>query len=207
MGNTKGISNRNGLTKQNGPVSEEKKTFFCFVCLLFGGDSSWTFSGIGDLKHITERIRAHEFTKIHINNTLSFRMFGKVNVLSMIDSGYQQSILRHNQLVDKNIHILSRIINYIQFCGIHELPLRGHNETMESNNRGIFLGSIELTARLDSILDDHLNTSKVCKFTSKSIQNDLLDCIYDIYIDEITDEMNKINFVSVQADETTDVSV
>jgi hypothetical protein len=30
---------------------EETNTFFCFVCLLFGGDDKWTEEDVCDLKH------------------------------------------------------------------------------------------------------------------------------------------------------------
>jgi hypothetical protein len=35
-------------------VSEEKKSLFCFVGILFGGKSNWTVTGIRDLKHLSE---------------------------------------------------------------------------------------------------------------------------------------------------------
>jgi hypothetical protein len=38
-------------------VSEENKSFFCFVCVLFGGESNWTVTGIRDLKHLSERVK------------------------------------------------------------------------------------------------------------------------------------------------------
>ncbi|XP_077297378.1 zinc finger MYM-type protein 1-like isoform X2 [Arctopsyche grandis] len=177
-------------------VSEEKKSFFCFFCLLFGGESLWTHSGVSDLKHISERIRAHESTMNHINNAVKFKTFRKVNVLPTIDSGYRQSVSRHNELVDRNRHTLSRIIDCIKFCGIHDQPVLGHDETTQSNSRGVFLDLVELT--LGDVLDDRL--------TSKTILNDLLDCMYDVYIEEIKSEMDRISFVSLQANETTNRS-
>ncbi|XP_065645406.1 uncharacterized protein LOC136075892 [Hydra vulgaris] len=63
-------------------------------------------------------------------------MLGKTNILSSIDAGYSLSIKKYNEFVDKNRHTLSRVIDYIKFCGVHELPLRGHDETIDSNNRG-----------------------------------------------------------------------
>jgi hypothetical protein len=38
-------------------VSEENKSFFCFVCVLFGDESNWTVTGIRDLKHLSERVK------------------------------------------------------------------------------------------------------------------------------------------------------
>ncbi|GLV33389.1 hypothetical protein CBL_20135, partial [Carabus blaptoides fortunei] len=94
----------------------------------------------------------------------------------------------------------------IKFCGVHELPLRGHDETVDSNNRGVFLDMVSYTATLDSVLNDHLENSKVAKGTSKTNKNGILDCMYKVYIEEIKSEIDKANFVSLQANETTDVS-
>jgi hypothetical protein len=35
-------------------VSEQKSAFFCFVCVLFGGESNCAKSGTRDLKHLFE---------------------------------------------------------------------------------------------------------------------------------------------------------
>jgi hypothetical protein len=59
-------------------VSEEKKSFFCFVCVLFGGESNWTVTGIIDLKHLSERVKKHEASAVHIENDVKFNLFGSV---------------------------------------------------------------------------------------------------------------------------------
>ena len=38
---------------------DERKSLFCFSCLLFGGESLWTNKGCNDLKHLSERISKH----------------------------------------------------------------------------------------------------------------------------------------------------
>lgn len=41
---------------------------------------------------------------------------------------------------------------------------------------------------------------------ASSVQNELLDCMYQVYIEELIKEINDATFVSVQADETTDIT-
>ncbi|XP_065665457.1 SCAN domain-containing protein 3-like [Hydra vulgaris] len=130
------------------------------------------------MKNLSERIQKHESSKTHISNSLQFQMLGKTNILSTIDAGYS----------------------------VHELPLRGHDETINSNNRGVFLDMVLYTATLDSAFSDHLKDSKITKNTSKTNQNEILECMYKVYIEEIKREIDKPRFVSLQADETTDVS-
>jgi hypothetical protein len=187
-------------------VSEEKQSIFCFYCLLFGGEGLWTTIGCRDLKHFSERIKKHEESAHHLENACKFKIFGTVNIAAQIDSAHKISIKKHNELVTKNRHILNRVIECLKFCGIHELALRGHSETQESANRGNFLDLLSLLGNLDSVLDDHLNSTSVFKYTSHIIQNELLDCMYKVYIEELINDIKAANYVSLQADETTDIS-
>jgi esterase/lipase superfamily enzyme len=147
---------------------------------LFGGESNWTATGNRDLKHLSERVKKHEASETYIENDVIFNLFGSVNILSQLTEGYRVSIQRHSELVDKNRHILGRIINCITFCGTHELPLRGHDESETSYNREIFLDLVSELTSLDSVLDEHLRRATVSKNTSKTIQNKLLDCMYEV---------------------------
>lgn len=49
-------------------------------------------------------------------------------------------------------------------------------------------------------------SSSVFKGTSSGIQNDLISCITSVLKTKISNELQKANFISIQADETTDVS-
>ena len=126
--------------KKSWPAAcDERKSLFCFCYFLFGGESLWTNKGCNELKHLSERISKHECSKAHMNICVLLQMFGKVNILSAIDADCRPSIIKHNELVDRNRHALNRIINCIKFCCFHELPLRGHDEVEGSANQGIFL--------------------------------------------------------------------
>jgi len=58
---------------------------------------------------------------------------------------------------------LSKIIDCIRFCGAFELALRGHDETADSVNPGIFTGIINFTAELVYALKTHLEKATVFK--------------------------------------------
>ena len=59
----------------------------------------------------------------------------------------------------------SIIINCIRFCGVFELALKGHDESKESNNSGIFRGLIDFSAELDTVSKNHLETSTVFRLS------------------------------------------
>jgi hypothetical protein len=179
-----------------------KNSFFCFPCILFGGDSKWTKSGVNDLVHLTDRIKTHDNSKQHILNEMHLALLGTTNIQAQLDSAFWLDMQRHNAHVTKNRHILSKIIDCIKFCGAFELALHGH----DSKNPGVFLGLINFASEIDKTLQEHLQSDTVFKSTSKDIQNDLLNCMLDVYYEEIKKEIASAPFVAVMADETTDVS-
>ena len=119
-------------------------------------------------------------------------------------SAYKQSILKYNEQVAKNREALSKIINIVKLCGKFELPLRGHNEKTNTDNPRVFRGLLDYTCSLDSSLDSHINSSKVFKGTSKTIQNELLEAILKISRDKIMQEVKDTEYIAVMIDETTD---
>ena len=113
---------------------------------------------------------------------------------------------RHNDEVSKNRHILGRLIDCVKFCGVFELALRGKDESEGSSNPGIFRGLVDLVASLDEVFEEHLRTATVFKGTSKTVQNELLNCMESVIRERIVEEVRSARFVAIQADETTDVS-
>lgn len=186
----------------------ERNALFCFPCLLFGGgrEEAWVKKGVTDINHLHDRIKKHENSSIHITNVLNLSILGNTNIAAQLDSSYRRTIELHNQKVTNNRYILNIIINCIRFCGSLELALRGHDESETSSNPGVFRALINFSAELDGALKSHLEKATVFKGTSKTIQNELLQCILEVCQDEISVEIKKGDYVSVIADETTDIS-
>ena len=83
-------------------------------------------------------------------------LLGKVNIACQLNEGHRISVQTQNELVKKNRHSLSRIVDCIKFCGRHELALRGSDESPTSLQRGVFLDLVDQFSFLDSQLADHL---------------------------------------------------
>lgn len=137
---------------------------------------------------------------------MKLTFLGRVSIAEQLDDGYRIGIRRHNEEVTKNRHILSRIIDCVKFCGAFELALRGHDESESSDNPGIFRGLVDFVASLDGALKEHLDSATVFKGTSKTIQNELLDCMLSVAREKIIEEVQTSHFLSIQADETTDIA-
>ncbi|KAI2667610.1 Zinc finger MYM-type protein 1 [Labeo rohita] len=183
--------------------------FYCFPCLLFqspGTETLWTTTGVRDLKHLSEKCKRHESSRSHLDNAMRLQIFGKLSIAQQLDEGYRIGIRRHNEEVTKNRHILSRIIDCVKFCGAFELALRGHDESEGSDNPGIFRGLVDFVASLDGVLKEHLENATVFKGTSKTVQNELLDCMLSVVREQIIQDVQSSDFLSIQADETTDIA-
>lgn len=183
-----------------------RNALFCFPCLLFGGEISWTQNGVTDLKHLSEKIHKHTASLGHKNSVMDLAVLGMQDIRSRLSSAYTHQIELHNKQVRENRYVLSLLINCVRFCGAYELALRGHDESETSINQGIFRGLVNFTAELNESMKDHLQKATVFKGTSKTIQNELLDCMLQVCHDHISQEIKGADFVSIIADETTDVS-
>jgi hypothetical protein len=86
------------------------------------------------------------------------------------------------------------------------LALRRHDETEHSENPGIFLGLVDPVSSIDSAVKEHIESSSVVKGTSKTVQNELLECMLEVCREKIKEELNETKFVALMADETSDVS-
>ena len=170
------------------------------MCILFRNEiTAWTRNGVDVINHSKNSVS-------HFESYLDYRVLEKTNIQEQLDSAYVREKLKQNEQVQKNRHILQRLIMCIKFCGAFELALRGHDEKQSSDNPGIYVGLINFAAELDSILGIHIKESKVFKGTSKTIQNELLDAMLEIYRIELLKEIKFANFVALEADETTDTS-
>lgn len=185
---------------------DETKSLFCFPCLLFGGETSWTKTGITDIRHLSEKLKKHQSSVKHLNNIVAFSMLGKTNIATALSGAYRMSIEKHNDEVRKNRETLSKIIDCIKLCGKLELPLRGHDETASSQNPGVFKALLEYSANLDSSLKTHFENATVFKGSSKTIQNELLDCMLAVCQHHIVSEIENASFLSLMADDTTDIA-
>ncbi|KAJ1186241.1 hypothetical protein NDU88_003024 [Pleurodeles waltl] len=123
-----------------------------------------------------------------------------------LNEAYCKGVIKHNEEVDKNRYILSKLIDCVKFCGAFELALQSHNERDESLNPGVFRGLVDFVSSIDSAKEAHLKSATVSKGTSKTIQNELLDCILEVIRETIVQQLRSTDYLAIQADGTTDVS-
>lgn len=186
---------------------EKLNKLFCWPCILFSKEKSvWTKTGFSDLSHLSSAQQRHERSQSHVESFLKCKMFGKQRIDVLIDSQHKDNISKHNELVKKNRDILKRLIDAVCYLAKQELPLRGHDESADSLDKGNYLEFLEALRAYDPLLDNHLKTATVFRGTSPAIQNDIIHAIRDVIIDEIKEEVSSATFTSIMLDESSDIS-
>ena len=184
----------------------ETNALYCFPCLLFVGESTWTKVGMKDLNHLQRNIKAHENLKRHANNAIDLAYLGSTNILTELNTGFQIAIAQHNEKVAKNQNTVSKLIDLIKFCGKFELPLRGHDESAGSANPGVFRGSVNLVCEFNSSLKLHVESNVLFKGIAKTTQSDILSAILQVCKEEIAKEIKSAEFLAIMTDKTTDIA-
>lgn len=159
--------------------SETKNKLYCWPCLLFSQNSKtpWNSTGIDNLKTLYKTTEKHNISKDHTHSSLKYKLFGRLNIQTSLDSAHRISIIKHNETVKENRDILQRLVDMTIFLITQELGFRGHNEKVDSQNKGNFRELAEFLSVYDSKFNAFLQETSVFSGLSKTIQNDLIHSI------------------------------
>lgn len=188
-----------------------RKALFCFPCLLFKlNQSAWSHEGVKDLKNLSNKVRKHVKSQMHVSASASFSILGRVRINEAINEGEKTLRIIHNREVSDNRQLLKHHIMAAVFLLTQTLPFRGHDESCTSNNRGNFVELLKLIAHFsnNNSFQNIMNDKSDSVFTglSPDIQNDLIFSLYSLTLKKIKERVRDANFVSLTADETTDIS-
>ena len=113
-------------------------------------------------------------------------------------------------------NILKRILDVILFLAERGLAFRGDEEKLGSVHNGNFLGFIEVLAKFDPVLDDHLKRVRRSQeddqkrmqahYLSNRSQNSFIQTCAERVRDKILEERQKSIYFSVIVDATPDRS-
>ncbi|KAK0143096.1 Zinc finger MYM-type protein 1 [Merluccius polli] len=112
----------------------------------------------------------------------------------------------HSKQVKENREYIKTIGEVLFLTARQNIAQRGHDESEESKNKGNFKEILDVVASHDAVVKHRLTTIHNAKYTSKIIQNEVLDCLAEMVRSEIIDEVKDGEFFSIMADETKDVS-
>lgn len=190
--------------------SSLKDKAFCFVCrATFQGitnkaDDAFIIKGVCKWKKAISIFHNHQKSKSHLNNSVKLALLKQAeqtgNIAEKLSSQYSKD-------VEENRLYLHAVCESLIFCGRQAIPLRGHDETDSSRNKGNFLELMKLRCK-DNVLVKRFffDRQKNFQYTTGKFQNELLCIIGDQVKNNIADKVRESRIFALIADETQDIS-
>lgn len=211
--------------------SHVKKGYYCKYCTIFVNNNLSGGQKTVPLKHLvtepltsfkrlfglkTGYLTKHNLNKYHLEAVERAKDFLEMyeNPEKCIEN--KINTLRLQQ-IEENRRCLKLIIQTVLLLGRQNIAFRGHRDDGNFNkeesfeestvNMGNFRAILDYRSEFDGILKEHLkNSSSRAKFTSKTIQNELIDCAKEVLLSQIISEIKLARFFSIMFDECTDSS-
>lgn len=180
-------------------------SIYCFVCKLFSSSTTALASdGFSDWRNPIA-IQNHETSEDHRTALLTYltRKRG-----STLDSALEKQI-KEEQLYWRNV--LKRVVAVVCLLAERGLAFRGENETFESTNNGNYLGLLELIAKFDPFLSNHIKQhgnrgSGSPSYLSKTVCDEFIQLMANRVRNSILDDLRKAGYFSLSVDSTPDLS-
>ncbi|KAG1973804.1 zinc finger MYM-type protein 1-like isoform X2 [Pimephales promelas] len=189
--------------------SKKNDAVYCFCCKLFSRKSTkLSTEGQRDWVNVGALLKQHENSQDHCNNMVKWKDFAtRLSKQKTIDAT-EMALLE----AEKNRwrDVLIRLISIIQSLAERNLALRGSVDTLHKVNNGNFLKEVELMAKFDPVLKDHIRRidsgMQHNTYLGKTIQNELIECVSDKIMEVMVAEIKDSKYYSIILDCTPDVS-
>lgn len=186
--------------------SDERDSVYCFAYKLFAsGIGSLATSGFSDWKNLSACLKNHEASEDCI---VKWKELEKRLSHAATISQFQLDQLLAEK--ERWRAVLECLIAITLSLATRNLPFRGHREHLYEKGNGNFLQEIELIAKFDPILRDHIKCAQAqpghVHYMSKTIQNELIQILADNVKSVIVQEIQAAKYFSVMLDCTPDIS-
>ncbi|XP_022169729.1 zinc finger MYM-type protein 1-like [Myzus persicae] len=208
------LSNGEFIDRQWLVYSVSSDRVYCFCCKLFPSHatnlriSSLATVGLRDWKHISERLKTHEISQAHIKSAIDWsELRQRLGKLETIDKAHQILLEK-----EKNHwkEVLKRIIAAIHFLAKHNDAFRGNTDILYQPNNGKFLGLMEMFAKFDPFIFEHLKRIRDHKththYLGHDIQNELIEIMASEINKKIIQKIKSAKYYAVIMDCTPDIS-
>lgn len=187
---------------------------FCFACKLFSKVSSTQLvnTGFSDWRHCSDYLNKHENTLKHVNSIrswceLKIRLEKKITI-----DAEQQNV--YNREKKRWRAIIERLIAVVQFLASQNLAFRGTSTKLYHKDNGNFLKAVEMLAKFDPVISEHLNNISKCKdnktriphYLGQHFQNEIINILADSIRNEITRIVKNAKYYAIILDSTPDIS-
>ena len=186
--------------------SPSQGRLFCFPCKIMSPEfpSKFAEEGFDDWKNANVGLVRHEESTLHRNAV--------VTLLARKKKGERVDSALVNQMETEQQYwrtVLERVVEVIKFLAERGLPFRGSDETVGSPQNGNYLGLLELLAKFDPFLAQHINAhgnkgKGHTSYLSKDVCEEFISLIGASMLDDIISEIKKCKYYSVSLDSTPD---
>lgn len=142
--------------------------------------------------------KLHEKSDSHITAMLAWSeqkrsALTDASVLDMINKEYKKK-------VEENRSYIKTLADVLLLTATQNIEQRAHCESEQSGNKGNFLEILEMIAKHNPVVG-----KRQFKFTSNTIQNEILQCLASMVQDSIVKEVKESEVFSIIADESKDL--
>lgn len=175
---------------------------YCLPCWLFGQANDAIASGYNDWRHLQQAISRHEQK---VNHSVSCAIFDRWRLNKTIDVDLESKI---RQEMNVWRQVLERVIEVTLTLASCNMPFRGHDETENSKNPGVFLSVIKLLSKYDPVLQNLLENKKKHSITylSSTVQTEVIEMLGNTIKQNIIKKIKCSPFFSVILDTTQDIA-
>lgn len=191
-----------------------KDAAFCFPCRMFKGNSlnnsqldhAFSIRGFRHWKNATTAFNNHQNSKAHNYSTISMSKFLDGNPIDVIiDENKKLELSQRECERLKNRDFFKRLIDITILLAKSGKPFRGHDESINSFNQGMFKEISKLLIKYDPIFKNHMDSSpRNALYSSNRIQNDIIMALYNYFKRKFALLLQNKK-ISIIADETSDV--
>uniref|UniRef100_UPI00358EB2DD zinc finger MYM-type protein 1-like n=1 Tax=Myxine glutinosa TaxID=7769 RepID=UPI00358EB2DD len=184
--------------------SRKNNAVYCFCCKLF---SSKTYKlvkeGPSDWMNIGALLKPHENNPDHTKHMVTWKELElRLKKGKTIDQ-VEMSLIEASQ--KRWREVLNHLVAIIQSLAETNLALRGTVDTLYSQNNGKFLKEVELLARFDPVMRQHVSQvesgmNSHATNSGKTIQNELITCISDKMMERMVAEIKLSKYYAIILD-------
>jgi len=191
--------------------SQSKNALFCFQCLLFGNKRTLFENqdkGFTDWKKCYNKVSEHEKSLTHVQSVKSWHLRMINSSQCGIDKEMKKEILNYLSYWKNVLH---RVVETLKFLTSRGLALRGTNEHFGSEKNGNYLGCLELIAKFDPFISEHIKKygnkgHGNVSYLSSVICDEFIILMCNTVVDKIIEQVKTRKYFSLIIDSTPDIS-